>query len=117
MVTGTAVVLDDRLVAEVTSTDVTFAPLNEDAIDAYVATGEPDDKAGAYGIQGRAGAFVTELRGSYHNVVRAPGRAQLAALLAAGQRRRLTGGRFTIEQPSGVLVPATAPPGGPTSMA
>jgi septum formation protein len=53
-------------------THVRFANLSAELIDAYIATGEPLDKAGAYGIQGRAGLFVTELRGCYYNVVGLP---------------------------------------------
>ena len=53
-------------------TDVTFAELPDAAIDAYVATGEPYDKAGGYGIQGAAGAFVEELKGCYYNVMGLP---------------------------------------------
>jgi septum formation protein len=82
VLTGVAVVDGERLTREVTVTEVTFAELGDDAIERYVATGEPDDKAGAYGIQGRGGTFVTSIRGSYHNVVGLPV-AQLAALLAA----------------------------------
>ena len=81
VLTGTAVALGERVVTEATTTDVTFAPLTADGIEAYVATGEPDDKAGAYGIQGRGGALVTEIAGSYHNVVGLPV-AQVAALVA-----------------------------------
>lgn len=62
------------------STDVAMTPLSEAAIDAYVATGEPMDKAGAYAIQGRAAAFVTEIHGSYTNVVGLP-LAEVARLL------------------------------------
>jgi len=54
------------------STDVTMATLSEAAIAAYVATGEPMDKAGAYAIQGKAAAFVTGICGSYTNVVGLP---------------------------------------------
>ena len=53
-------------------TDVTFSDLSKDAIAAYVATGEPMDKAGAYGIQGRAGPFVERISGCYYNVVGLP---------------------------------------------
>ncbi len=57
---------------EVEDTTVTFAALGEDEIAAYVATGEPLDKAGAYGIQGEAGVFVTRVDGCYFNVVGLP---------------------------------------------
>ncbi|MFK8047759.1 MAG: nucleoside triphosphate pyrophosphatase [Halioglobus sp.] len=53
-------------------TQVDFVPLREEVIDAYLATDEPWDKAGAYGIQGLGGAFVSSLHGSYSNVVGLP---------------------------------------------
>ncbi|MDO4798352.1 MAG: Maf family protein [Coriobacteriales bacterium] len=56
----------------VETTAVTFLPLSNDQIKAYVASGEPLDKAGAYGIQGGAGAFVSGLSGDYNNVVGLP---------------------------------------------
>ena len=62
------------------ATDVHMTPLSEEAIAAYVATGEPMDKAGAYAIQGKAAAFITEIHGSYTNVVGLP-LAEVAALL------------------------------------
>lgn len=52
--------------------DVRFRPLNEDDIRHYVASGEPMDKAGAYGIQGRAAMFVEEIRGSYSGIMGLP---------------------------------------------
>jgi septum formation protein len=51
---------------------VEFVPMNEDEIAWYVATGEPMDKAGAYGIQGRCSRFVSRVDGSYANVVGLP---------------------------------------------
>jgi septum formation protein len=51
---------------------VTFRALIDDEIERYVATGEPFDKAGAYAIQGRAGAFVSHLEGSYSGVMGLP---------------------------------------------
>lgn len=54
------------------TTRVTFAPLTDEEIDAYVATGEPFDKAGAYAIQGRGGRYVTRVEGCYFNVVGLP---------------------------------------------
>ncbi len=53
-------------------TDVTFLPLEQAEIDAYVASGEWKGKAGAYAIQGLAGLFVSEVRGEYSNVVGLP---------------------------------------------
>uniref|UniRef100_I2Q2Z4 dTTP/UTP pyrophosphatase n=1 Tax=Desulfovibrio sp. U5L TaxID=596152 RepID=I2Q2Z4_9BACT len=66
------------------STDVTMATIPESAIAAYVATGEPMDKAGAYAIQGGAAAFVTSICGSYTNVVGLPLAEVLARLRHAG---------------------------------
>ena len=54
------------------STTVVFNRLSQEEIDWYVATGDPKDKAGAYGIQGGAALFVREIRGSYSNVVGLP---------------------------------------------
>ena len=53
-------------------TGVTFREISPEEIDAYIATGEPMDKAGAYAIQGGAGAFVTGLDGSFENVMGFP---------------------------------------------
>lgn len=53
-------------------TDVTMYPMSGKEIDAYVDTGEPMDKAGAYGIQGKCAAFIKEIRGDYNNVVGLP---------------------------------------------
>lgn len=69
----TAVALkSQRLVSDYSTTEVHFAPLSERIIRWYLSTGEPMDKAGAYGIQGRAGLFVTRIYGSYSNVVGLP---------------------------------------------
>lgn len=59
-------------VADYEKTLVKFAPLNDTEIDWYVNTGEPMDKAGAYGIQGLGGLFVDEIAGNYYNVVGLP---------------------------------------------
>ena len=53
-------------------TDVTFYPLTEEEIDAYIATKEPMDKAGAYAIQGRFAIYVKEIKGDYYNVMGLP---------------------------------------------
>ncbi|WP_436877788.1 Maf family protein [Siccibacter turicensis] len=70
----TAVTLADRtyLLDCLVVTDVTFRVLSEEDITRYVASGEPMDKAGAYGIQGLGGCFVRKINGSYHAVVGLP---------------------------------------------
>ncbi|KAG2445016.1 hypothetical protein HYH02_008884 [Chlamydomonas schloesseri] len=72
----------------VTTTHVTFDSLPEEAIRAYIATGEPFGKAGSYGIQGAAGAFVSGLRGCYFNVVGFPLHrfcSEISALIKEGK--------------------------------
>jgi len=58
--------------AAVENSAVTFAPLSEKKINAYVATGEPLGKAGAYAIQGLAGRYIPRIEGCYFNVVGLP---------------------------------------------
>lgn len=53
-------------------TDVTFYPMTEQEIADYIATGEPMDKAGAYGIQGKCAAYISGIKGDYNNVVGLP---------------------------------------------
>ncbi|MDX6020633.1 nucleoside triphosphate pyrophosphatase [Scandinavium sp. V105_16] len=70
----TAVALADsqQTVDCMVTTEVTFRVLSDEDIQGYVATGEPMDKAGAYGIQGLGGCFVRKINGSYHAVVGLP---------------------------------------------
>lgn len=72
VLTGVAVRHDGRRAAAVEATEVRFRPISDDEIAAYVATGEPLDKAGAYGIQGAGGMFVDGIRGSDSNVIGLP---------------------------------------------
>ena len=53
-------------------TEVLFSAFNDDIINAYIASGEPLDKAGSYGIQGKGGFLVEQIHGSYSNVVGLP---------------------------------------------
>ena len=61
-----------RVESDVVSTAVTFRPLTDAEIDAYIATGEPMDKAGAYGIQEKGALLVSALQGDYFNVMGLP---------------------------------------------
>ncbi|HET7765361.1 MAG TPA: Maf family protein [Burkholderiales bacterium] len=72
VLTAVGLKLGDRRELLVSESRVRFAELTQAEVEAYVATGEPTDKAGAYAIQGRAGAFVTELHGSYSGVMGLP---------------------------------------------
>ncbi|HTQ73988.1 MAG TPA: Maf family protein [Burkholderiales bacterium] len=72
VLTAVALKFDDRGELLVSESRVRFADLSQAEIEAYVASGEPTDKAGGYAIQGRAGAFVTELHGSYSGVMGLP---------------------------------------------
>jgi septum formation protein len=67
--TGHALREGDRVAAATASTVVHFADLSDDEIDAYVATGEPLQVAGAFTVDGLGGAFVTGIEGDHHNVV------------------------------------------------
>ena len=70
--TGIAWVRGDEVFTDVETTRVFFAPMTDEAIAAYVETGEPLDKAGAYAIQGRAAVFIESIAGSFSNVVGLP---------------------------------------------
>lgn len=70
--TGLCVVRGERIVSGVEITEVVFRELTDAEIHAYIRTGEPMDKAGAYGIQGRASLFVEGIRGDYFTVMGLP---------------------------------------------
>ena len=72
VVTGVCIRSLSREIRFHESTEVTFYPITEDEIRRYVATGEPMDKAGAYGIQGLGALFVRGISGDYHSVVGFP---------------------------------------------
>lgn len=72
VLSAVAVAFDQRVEVRLSDTAVTFVTLSEERIRRYVLTNEPHDKAGAYGIQGQAGAFVQRIEGSYSGVVGLP---------------------------------------------
>ena len=72
VMTGVAVRYKGQQLSKVCVTDVSFRQLTAEEIDAYIATGEPMDKAGAYGIQGRGAVLVEKINGCYNNVVGLP---------------------------------------------
>ena len=72
VLTGIAVSYAGEMLAEVCETKVVFRDLTDEEIKNYVATGEPLDKAGAYGIQGKGAVLVEKIDGCYNNVVGLP---------------------------------------------
>ena len=70
--TGVTVCAGDVVATDVVTTFVTFTPITDSALEWYLATGEPFDKAGAYAIQGAGGVFVASVKGSVSNVVGLP---------------------------------------------
>jgi septum formation protein len=84
VVTGVALRWQDETHFVMSTSKVTIAALSRARIDAYVKSGEPFDKAGGYGIQGRAAAFITRLDGSYSGVMGLPLAETVGLLAKAG---------------------------------
>ena len=88
--TGVAVAWEDetghRLQLEAEGSHVKLVPMTDEEIGAYVDTGEPMDKAGAYALQGIGGMFVAEVRGSPTNVIGLPLHVTVRLLRTAGVR-------------------------------
>jgi len=72
VLTAVALKYEDHLDSALSRTEVEFRPIAEREIRHYAATGEGDDKAGGYAVQGRAAQFVTAIRGSYTGVMGLP---------------------------------------------
>ncbi len=70
--TGVAVISSGRETAFAEKTDVYFSPMRDEEIEAYINTGEPMDKAGAYGAQGKGAVFIRRIEGDFFNVVGLP---------------------------------------------
>ncbi len=89
VITGICLVGPEGMVVDHAVTRVWFTAMTAAEIEEYVATGEPFDKAGGYGIQGRASRFVERIEGCYFNVVGLP--VALVAGCLAAQRGELPG--------------------------
>lgn len=84
VMTAVALAQGEQCECRVVVTEVQFRKLSQAEVVAYVASGEPMDKAGSYGIQGLGGIFVSDLRGSYSAVVGLPLQETAALLADAG---------------------------------
>ena len=72
MLTAVAMSDGERTRSRLSVSEVHFRTLSEHDIRRYIATGEPMDKAGAYGVQGHAAIFIEEIRGSYSGIMGLP---------------------------------------------
>jgi septum formation protein len=87
VMTGVAVVTAGGIQAAAEITEVEFMAMSEAEIAAYIATGEPMDKAGAYGIQGQAARWIPRIAGCYFNVMGLPLALVCSMLGPAGERQ------------------------------
>ena len=87
VVTGVCVISGEVIESAAEVTFVTMQTIADAEIDAYVATGEPADKAGAYAIQGYAARWIPRIHGCYFNVVGLP-LALVSAMIEGAERRR-----------------------------
>jgi septum formation protein len=91
VVTSVALVAGERIHQATDVTNVGFRRMSEDYLRAYVATGEPMDKAGAYGIQGYGAALVERIEGDFFSVMGLPIRLVLRLLEEAGDKYEFGG--------------------------
>jgi septum formation protein len=84
VLTGVCLRQGDHFLSEVCETTVHFSALSEREVEEYIASGEPMDKAGAYGIQGLASKFIYRIEGDYLNVVGLPVAVVYSLLKQAG---------------------------------
>ncbi len=95
VVTSVALVADETVHQATDVTNVVFRRLGEEFLEAYVATGEPMDKAGAYGIQGFGAALVERIDGDFFGVMGLPLRLVLQLMEQAGRAYRFEGRKGT----------------------
>lgn len=91
VITGFVLLWEERCFREAVSTEVFFRAAGEEELRAYVATGEPMDKAGAYAVQGHGAVFIEAVRGDFFNVIGLPVARVYACLRAWGFERRWEG--------------------------
>ena len=84
VLTGLTVLYSSLVITDVVTTEVFFRDISKDEMELYWETGEPEDKAGGYGLQGIGGTFVTSIRGSYSGVLGLPVFETERALQKAG---------------------------------
>ena len=84
VLTGLTVLYSSSVITDVVTTEVVFRDISKDEMELYWETGEPEDKAGGYGLQGIGGTFVTSIRGSYSGVLGLPVFETERALQKAG---------------------------------
>lgn len=72
VITGLAILSREHTFTDVSISDVTFCRMSDEEIDRYISCGECMDKAGAYGIQGTAGRYITEIHGDYYSIMGLP---------------------------------------------
>ncbi len=86
VLTAVAVFAGDQLSEALSRSEVRFANVSDEALRAYCASGEPFDKAGSYGVQGRAAQFISHISGSYSGIMGLPLHETAAMLNVAGIR-------------------------------
>lgn len=72
VITGIAFISDKRTYTDVSVSKVTFSSMSDDEIKEYISTGECNDKAGSYGIQGFGGKYITNIDGDYYSIMGLP---------------------------------------------
>lgn len=72
VITGIAFVSDSRIFTTYSSSKVTFTKMNDEEINTYISSGECYDKAGAYGIQGYGGRYISHIDGDYYAIMGLP---------------------------------------------
>jgi septum formation protein len=79
------VILGERVMSAVVTTDVTFREIGEEELGVYLASGDAMDKAGAYGIQGYCARWIPRIEGDYFNVVGLPVSAVVGMIEEIGE--------------------------------